>query len=99
MKILFCFAFSFLIFTAYPQSIIPGYHSKITGEDLNYHAPQPDAPVSLLVRSEDASRFIEWASAPVPILQSYSPAVLQSSFLLLAGIDVNPADPHSWGVS
>ena len=94
MKILFCFAFSFLIFTAYPQSIIPGYHSKITGEDLNYHAPQPDAPVSLLVRSEDSTRFIEWESSPLPGTWNPEPG----TFLLLAGIDVNPADPHSWKV-
>jgi len=88
--------FSFLLFTAFPQSYIPGYHTRISGEDLSYHAPQPDATVSLLVRSEDSTRFIEWETS----LISSSPGLQVSSspLLLLAGIDVNPADPHSWKV-
>jgi hypothetical protein len=87
-----------LVIPAFAQSFIPGFKSKIAGEDLSYHAPQPDATTSLLVRSEDAARFIEWESAPLPVLPSYSPTFLQSSLLLLAGIDVNPSDPHSWKV-
>jgi len=102
---------SFLIFTAFPQSYIPGYKSKISGEDLSYHAPQPDATVSLLVRSEDAARCIEWESAVPAETWEVSGAPdgkpgkngqnfpgLAPPFLLLAGIDVNPADPHSWKV-
>ena len=98
MKIRLFLAFSIISLTGFSQSYIAGYQTAKNGEILSYHAPQPDAPVSLLVRSEDSSRFIEWETAPIPILQSYSPTVLQSSFLLLSGIDVNPADPHSWKV-
>ena len=36
------------------------------GEVLQYHAPQPDAHVSLLVRSEDEAGYIEWKTAPTP---------------------------------
>ena len=71
------------------QPFIPGYARTIHGEELQYHSPQPDAAVSLLVRSEDSTRYIEWMSAP-PL--SLSP------FLLLAGIDVNAEDPHEWKV-
>ena len=87
---------------------IPGYHSTIRGEILSYHAPQPDATTSLLVRSEDSTRFIEWESAMIAET-GYSKQEYGSNkpgtwnpepgtFLLLAGIDVNPADPRSWKV-
>jgi alpha-mannosidase len=98
MRTLLSIFLSVLILPAFSQSFIPGYVSSLSGEVLSYHAPQPDATVSLLVRSEDEGRYIEWESAPVPVIKSYSPTVLPSSFLLLAGIDVNPTDPHSWKV-
>jgi alpha-mannosidase len=97
MRQLLTIFFASLVIPALTQSFIPGYHSKIAGEDLNYHAPQPDATVSLLVRSEDSKRYIEWESAP---LISSSPGLQVSPFplLFLAGIDVNPLDPHHWNV-
>jgi hypothetical protein len=86
-----------LVIPAVPQSILPGYHAAITGEVLSYHAPQPDATVSLLVRSEDENRYIEWQTCQVPGNLT-GPDASPSPFLLLAGIDVNPEDPHSWKV-
>jgi hypothetical protein len=97
------YIFLLLFFTAsycLSQPYIPGYHKAIAGEELQYHAPQPDATVSLLVRSEDAGRYIEWESAAVTGTMKVSQDVpgLSAPFLLLAGIDVNPEDPHQWKV-
>ena len=88
---------SVLVLPVISQSYVPGYHTAIAGENLQYHSPQPDATVSLLVRSEDSIQYIEWESAP---LLSPSPGlpVSLSPFLFLAGIDVNPEDPHQWKV-
>ena len=76
------------------QSYIPGYEKAVHGEVLHYHAPQPDADTSLLIRSEDERRYIEWETAPAP------PGTSEDTlhFLMLAGIDVNREDPHSWKV-
>ena len=92
----------------YSQVLIPGFHARITGEELSYHAPQPDAPVSLLVRSEDSTSWIEWESAMIAEtgyskLESGSNKsgtwnLEPGTFLMLAGIDVNPENPHSWKV-
>ncbi len=81
-------------FPAFSQNFTSGYHVKIAGEDLEYHSPQPDAGTSLLVRSEDSTRYIEWV-ARTPS-KGYNPP--RVPYLLLAGIDVNPQDPHSWKV-
>jgi hypothetical protein len=78
----------------FTQDLIPGYRARVSGEDLVYHSPQPDAKLSLLVRSEDSTRFIEWQTAPVPAGFSGDTA----RFLMLAGIDVNPGDPHAWRI-
>jgi len=93
---------SLLVFPVFSQTYLPGYHSTISGEELSYHSPQPDANVSLLVRSEDSTRYIEWATCEVT---SQVPTHLTgdltgptASFLMLAGIDVNPEDPHKWKV-
>jgi hypothetical protein len=83
-----------LFIPAATQSFVPGYKTKISGEGLSYHSPQPDATMSLLVRSEDSTRVIEWESAPNPGTWNPEPG----TFLLLAGIDVNPDDPHQWKV-
>lgn len=94
---------SVLILPVISQTYIPGYKTKIAGEDLEYHSPQPDATVSLLVRAEDSARYIEWMTCEVPrdlTGHTTSPGlpVSLSPFLLLAGIDVNPEDPHQWKV-
>ncbi|HOX79227.1 MAG TPA: hypothetical protein PLW31_14450, partial [Bacteroidales bacterium] len=95
-------------YQCYSQVYTPGFLSRISGEELSYHAPQPDATTSLLVRSEDSTRFIEWESAMIaetgyPKQESGSnkPGTWNpepGTFLLLAGIDVNPADPRAWKV-
>jgi hypothetical protein len=94
MRTIFFIILSFLFQQAFSQSFTPGYSASLSGEVLLYHAPQPDAPSSLLVRSEDSTRYIEWQSAPSPGIWNLEFA----TFLLLAGIDVNPGDPHSWKV-
>jgi len=97
-----------LTFNLSAQNYIPGYRSSVSGEELNYHSPQPDAGVSLLVRSEDSTLFIEWESAPIPETRNPEPGTRNTepgtrnpepeTLLLLAGIDVNPEDPHKWKV-
>lgn len=74
------------------QVWLQGYHRAVAGEVLFYHAPQPDADSSLLVRSGDSSRYIEWLTQPVP--EDFSSDTAR--FLMLAGIDVNAGDPHTW---
>lgn len=69
--------------------LLPGYQSALAGEVLVYHSPQPDVGTSLLVRSLDSRRFIQWQTAPVPE-QEKSPFV---SFVWMFGIDVN-SDSH-----
>jgi hypothetical protein len=76
------------------QNYISGYAKSIKGEELQYHSPQPDADRSLLVRSESSQNYIEWETEPVP----GKPGQSQLAFLMLAGIDVNPKDPHAWNI-
>jgi hypothetical protein len=75
------FALALSLFPAFclSQIYIPGYQKDISGEILKYHAPQPDADSSLLVRSEDENRFIEWESAPVPGASRQSSVVSRQS--------------------
>ncbi len=76
------------------QNYLSGYRKSIRGEQLQYHSPQPDADRSLLVRSEDGRNYIEWETDPIPGQSGQK----QLTFLMLAGIDVNPGDPHGWNV-
>jgi len=76
------------------QNYLSGYSKTIKGDDFEYHSLQPDAGVSMLVRSEESSGFIEWETETIP-------EYFQSDkvhFLMLAGIDVNSGDPHHWDV-
>jgi len=79
---------------AFSQKFTPGYTKTIKGDDFNYHSPQPDAGISMLIRSQDARDFIEWETAPVP----YNNRSESVTFLMLAGIDVNAEQAHSWDV-
>lgn len=81
--------------TALSQKFLAGYEKTIKGETINYHAPQPDAGRALLIRSEDNSRYIEWQTVLVPF--DYKEKTVR--FLMLAGIDVNAQNPHSWDLS
>jgi hypothetical protein len=69
---------------------ISGYLKDVKGEILRYECQQPDADSSLLVRSLNKEKFIEWETAPIP------PEFQGNSvkFVWIAGIDVNPDDPH-----
>jgi hypothetical protein len=80
--------------SVFAQELIPGYSKPIKGDDFQYHSPQPDAGVSMLIRSEDARDYIEWETAPLP----YKFYDERANFLMLAGIDVNGEDPQSWAV-
>ncbi len=73
--------------TGKPQTeiILPGYETPLAGEVLAYHSPHPDVGSSLLVRSIDERRFIQWETAPVPA-DVDTPFV---SFTWMFGIDVN----------
>jgi hypothetical protein len=68
---------------ALPSPWLPGYGEAIAGEELEYHSPLPDAQRSLVVRSEDSARGIEWNTARVPA--GFAEDV--ATFVMLAGID------------
>jgi len=76
------------------QPFLSGYSKAIKGDNFEYHSPQPDAGFSMLIRAENSSDFIEWETEPIPA--NYQDKKLH--FLLLAGIDVNPGDPHQWDI-
>ncbi len=68
-----------------PTSHVPGYRTTIRGEELGYHSPIPYVDRSLLIRSEERGRYIEWETAPVPADFAGDTAV----FVFMAGIDVS----------
>jgi hypothetical protein len=68
-----------------PSRFISGYSAAVKGEQLTYHSPIPYVDRSLLVRSEQRERYIEWETAPVPHDFEDDSAV----FVFMAGIDVN----------
>jgi alpha-mannosidase len=68
---------------ALPSASLPGYAETIAGEVLEYHSPLPDAQRSLVVRSEDSERSIEWNTAAVPAGLAEDVA----TFVMLAGLD------------
>jgi hypothetical protein len=73
----------------FPTSLVPGYERTVHGEELQYHSPVPYVDRSLLVRSLDRKRDIEWETAPVPDDFAGDTAV----FVFMAGIDINE-DSH-----
>jgi len=68
---------------ALPSPWLAGYQQSIAGQELEYHSPLPEAQRSLLVRSDDSARSMEWETAVVPV--NFGEEV--ASFVLLAGID------------
>lgn len=68
---------------ALPSPWLAGYEQSIAGQELEYHSPLPEAQRSLLVRSDDSARSMEWETAPVPA--DFAEDV--ATFVLLAGID------------
>ncbi|MCJ7681517.1 MAG: hypothetical protein MUP70_12375, partial [Candidatus Aminicenantes bacterium] len=71
-----------------------GYARRISGENFRYHSPLSETDESLLVRSEDQARFIEWETVPVPA--DYMEEWV--TFAFMAGLDVNP-DGHTFELS
>jgi len=66
------------------ESWLSGFARKQIGETISYHSPQHDHIASLLVRSLDKSRFIQWQTAPVPENHGST-----ATFVWMFGIDVN----------
>lgn len=65
------FALPFVL-AAGETTVVPGYAERIHGEVFHYHSPLPDVDSALLVRAEDAARYIEWETAPVPAVDAGS---------------------------
>jgi len=74
------------------QKYLSGYAGIIHSEDFVYHSPQPDANISMLIRSENHGDYIEWETEKLPV--GYKEETV--TFLMLAVIDVNKEDPHRW---
>ncbi len=76
------------------REYLAGYDRTLAGGGFPYHAPQPDATTSLLIRSESDTARIAWLTEPVPA-DARGEVV---RFLMLAAIDVNAEDPRRWTV-
>ena len=77
---------------AMAREYLAGYDRTLAGGGFPYHAPQPDATTSLLIRSESDTARIAWLTEPVPA--DLAGDVVR--FLMLAAIDVNAEDPRRW---
>lgn len=71
-----------------------GYDRSLIGGGFPYHAPQPDAATSLLIRAESDTARIAWLTEPVPATATGDAL----RFVMLAAIDVNAEDPRRWTV-
>jgi len=69
----------------FQTDLVSGYESTASGEDLLYHSPIPHVDHSLLVRSLERERHIEWETAAVP--NDYVGD--EATFVFLAAIDIN----------
>jgi hypothetical protein len=74
--------------SANPQWL-PGFSKEIKGEHISYQSIYAGYNEALLVRSKDASNFIEWETAAFPEYFSYDTAV----FVMAAGTDITE-DSH-----
>ena len=77
-----------------PKGFLMGYYKTIKGDNFTYHSPQPDVTVSMLIRSIEKALYIEWETEPVPAGYKQKSA----SFIMMAAIDVNSENPHSWDI-
>ncbi len=88
------FLSAFLIFISCilfsQNNLLQGYARTIKGEELVYESSEPNATVSLLVRSLDEKLSIEWETQKLPKNFKGDTAV----FVFIAGIDINRQDPH-----
>src|SRR2546428_3965242 len=75
-KIFLLQAFTIICFAAFAQTDVPwlgkiqwvnGYAKEISGETINYYSPYPGyTDNSLLTRTTDGKKDIEWETSPVP---------------------------------
>jgi hypothetical protein len=72
---------------AHADQTLAGYRTRLAGEVLKYHAPDPDVTTGLLVRSLDAARAIEWETEPVP--EAFDGEF--ASFVWMFALQVDPA--------
>ena len=77
-----------------PYHYLSGYESYIHGEQFSYHSAHPDVNECMLVRSMQEELYIEWLTQKVPDDYPGGPA----TFILLAAINVNQDDKHSWDI-
>ncbi|MCC6230339.1 MAG: glycosyl hydrolase family 38 [Phycisphaerales bacterium] len=91
-----CVVVSFLCSaaSAFGDVTLAGYKSRVTGEVLKYHSPDPEVNHGLLVRSLESSRCIEWETEAVP--PDFTGEF--ASFVWMFGLDVEPA-AHRFTVS
>ena len=82
---------------AWAEDTIPainGFSSSIKGEHFLYHSPHPLAKSSLLVRSLDSEKYIEWQTEKIPLSYNKNQLV----FAWMFGIDVNE-DSHPFDLT
>jgi hypothetical protein len=72
-----------------PVPYVEGYAATIAGQRFTYRTADPLITSSLLVRSVDSTRYIEWRSAPIPDAARGSMVTIQ----WMASMDV--VDPGS----
>ncbi len=75
----------------WPSSFFMGWERSIKGGGFGYHSPEPEVKSSLLVRSEDSTRYIEWETEKIP--SGLNTGHVQ--FVWMFGIDANPVG-HSY---
>jgi hypothetical protein len=71
-----------------------GHEGEIKGETWHYHSPHYKAKTSLLVRSSDKSKYIEWETEAIPAGYDGECA----NFVWMFGLDVNE-DSHTFELS
>ena len=75
----------------WPSSFYKGWERSIKGGGFVYHSPEPDVKSSLLLRSVDSSRYIEWETERLPADLPHG----SIQFAWMFGIDAN-TEPHSY---
>jgi hypothetical protein len=68
-----------------------GYETSVKGGGFIYHSPEPEVHSSLLLRSQDSTRYIEWMTECIP---ENFPGT-SAHFVWMFGIDAN-TDSHSY---
>ena len=52
------------------QILINGFETKLSGPEIDYHSPHPDATHALISRATDGKMEIRWQTAPLPETES-----------------------------